>query len=148
MVALAAVRRRSPWVIAGVVVVALVVLFGLRSCSGKVIDAGGVKVLVAGYQSGGSDALGGGTLEVVGDCLGAGGDVYVFPQGTKVVDEDPLTVDIPGFGEVSLGEEFDVGGGWEVEHSSDDVEPGPMEIGGVTVPAVCAKYDIFLSAPQ
>ena len=117
MVALAAVRRRSPWVIAGVVIVVLVVLFGLRSCSGKVIDAGGVKVMVAGYQSGGSDALGGGTLEVVGDCLGADGDVYVFPQGTKVVDEDPLTVDIPDVGEVSLGEEFDVGGGWEVEHS-------------------------------
>ena len=104
--------------------------------------------MVAGYQSGGSDALGGGTLEVVGDCLGADGDVYVFPQGTKVVDEDPLTVDIPDVGEVSLGEEFDVGGGWEVEHSSDDVEPGSIDIGGVTVPAECAKHDIFLSAPQ
>jgi hypothetical protein len=148
MLASAALRRRSPWVIGGVVVLALVVLLGVRSCSGKVIDAGGVKVLAAGYQSGGSDALGGGTLEVVGDCLGADGDVYVFPKGTEVVDEEPLTLDIPGFGEVSLGEEFDVGGGWAVEHSSDDVEPGSIEIGGVTVPAECAKYDIFLSAPQ
>ncbi len=144
----AALRRRAPWVITGVAVVALVVLFGVRSCSARIIDAGGVQVLVAGYQSGGSDAAGGGTLEVVGDCLGARGDVYVFPQGTEVVDEDPLTIDIPGFGEVSLGEEFEVGGGWEVEHSSDDAEPGPIEVGGVTIPDGCARYDIFLSAPQ
>lgn len=144
----AALRRWSPWVIVGVAVLVLGVLFGVRGCSGKVIDAGGVTVLIAGYPSHGSDALGGGTLEVVGGCLGADGDVYVFPQGTDVVDEEPLTLDIPGSGEVSLGEEFDVGGGWAVEHSSDDVEPGAIEIGGVTVPAECAKYDIFLSAPQ
>lgn len=148
MFALASLRRTSPWLIAGAIAVALVVVFGVRGCSGKVIDADGVKVLTAGYQSGGSDALGGGTLEVVGDCLGAHGDVYVFPQGTEVIDEEPLTIDIPGVGEVSLGEEFDVGGGWAIEHSSDEVEPGPIEIGGVTVPTECAKYDIFLSAPQ
>jgi hypothetical protein len=149
MVDLAALRRRTPWVVLGVVVVTIVVvLFGVRSCSGKVVEAGGTKVLVAGYQSGGSDALGGGSLEVVGGCLGADGDVYVFPHGTEVVDEDPLTIDIPGAGEVSLGEDFDVGGGWEVEHSSDDVEPGAIEVGGVTVPAECAEYDIFLSAPE
>jgi hypothetical protein len=144
----AAFRRRSPWVIGGVLVLALVVLFGMRGCSGTVIDAGGIKVLVAGYQSGGSDALGGGSLDVVGGCLGADGDVYVFPQGTEVVAEKPLTIDIPGVGEVSLGEEFGVGGGYAFEHSSDHVEPGPIEIGGVTVPAECAEYDIFLSAPR
>lgn len=105
-------------------------------------------MLVAGYQSGGSDAIGGGTLEVVGGCLGADGDVYVFPQGTELVDEEPLTIDIPGVGEVSLGESFDVGGGFAVEHGSDDVESGPIEIGRVTVPAECAKHDIFLSAPR
>jgi hypothetical protein len=148
MVELAALRRRSPWVIGVIVVVGLVVLFGIRSCSGRVIEAGGVIVLVAGYQNGGSDALGGGTLEVVGECLGADGGVYVFPRGTEVVDEDPLTIDIPGFGEVSLGEDFEVGGGWEIEHSSDDVKPGPVELGGVTVPAACAAYDVFLSSPQ
>jgi hypothetical protein len=136
-------------VIGGVLLISLVVVFGLRGCSGKVIDAGGgVKVLVAGDRSDGMDALGGGTLAVVGGCLGADGDVYVFPQGTEVVDEEPLTVEIPGVGEVSLGEEFVVGGGYAVEHSSDDVEPGAIEIGRVTVPAECAKYDIFLSAPE
>lgn len=148
MVALAALRHRSLWVVAGVVVVALVVLLAVRGSSGEVVEAGGAKVLIAGSQSGGSDALGGGTLEVVGGCLGADGSVYVFPEGTEVVDEGPLTIDIPGAGEVSLGEDFEVGGGWEVEHSSDDMEPGAIEVGGVTVPAECAEHDIFLSAPE
>lgn len=148
MPALATLRRRSPWVIGAAVVVALVVLFAVRGCSGKVVDAGGVKVLVAGHQSGGMDALGGGRLAVVGDCLGARGDVYVFPQGTEVTDEDPLTIDIPGVGEVALGEEFNIAGGWVVEGPADLPETGPLELGGVTVPTECTKYDIFLSAPE
>lgn len=149
MAAFAALRRRSPWLIGGVVLVALVVLFGVRSCQGTVTEVDGVQVLVAGRQNSGMDALGGGTLEVVGDCLGASGEVYVFPDGTDVVDEDPLTIDIPGVGEVALGEEFEIGGGWVLEHS-DDRSPsgGSFDVAGVTVPATCAEHDVFLSSPE
>jgi len=91
------------------------------------------------------DALGGGRMEVVGGCLGAHGSVIVWPHGTEVVKEEPLTIDIPNYGTFALGDEVQVGGGYVLEHSSSDVEPGPYEVGGVTVPAECAEHDIFLA---
>ena len=91
------------------------------------------------------DAQGGGRLEIVGGCLGANGVVIVWPHGTEVVGDDPLTVDIPDYGTFTVGDEVLVGGGFVVEHSSDDIEAGPYEVAGVTVPAACAKHDIFLA---
>jgi hypothetical protein len=145
MVALA-IRRRALWVIACVVVVALVVLFGLRSCSGKVIDAGGVKVLVASHQSGGMDARISGPLRVVGGCLGVRDHVILWPNGTDVVQDDPVTIDIPDYGRFSLGDDVAIGGGNVREHSSDPVEPGDFEVAGTTVPADCAQHDIWLAS--
>lgn len=100
-------------------------------------------MLVSEFPSGGMDAQGGGRLEVLGGCLGAGGSVIVWPHGTRVMDEDPLTIEVPDNGTFGPGDEAQLGGGWVPEHSSDNVEPGPYEIGGVTVPAECAEHDIF-----
>ncbi|MCF6745292.1 hypothetical protein E9529_13615 [Blastococcus sp. KM273128] len=109
------------------------------------IAAGGVTVLVSERTGSGMDALGGGRLEVVGGCLGAGGSVVVWPHGTEVVDEEPMTIDVPGHGIYGLGDEVEVGGGFVLEHSSQDVRPGPFDIAGVTVPAGCAEHDVFLA---
>jgi hypothetical protein len=116
----------------------------LAGCGGQVISAGGVTVLVSEFPSG-MDADGGGRLEVLGGCLGASGSVIVWPYGTRVVDDDPLTIEVPDNGTFGLGDEVQLGGGWVLEHSSDNVEPGPYEVGGVTVPAECAEHDIFLA---
>jgi hypothetical protein len=91
------------------------------------------------------DADGGGRIEVVGGCLGASGSVIVWPHATEVVKDDPLTIDIPNRGTSALGDEIEIGGGFVLEHSSHDVEPGEYGVGGVTVPAECAKHDIFLA---
>ncbi|MGY2084997.1 hypothetical protein [Blastococcus sp. SYSU DS0539] len=118
----------------------------LAACGGgEVIPAGDVTVLVAEQAGSGMDALGGGRLEVVGGCLGAGGYVIVWPHGTEVVDEDPVTIDVPGHGTYGLGDEVEVGGGFVLEHSSQDVAPGPFEVAGVTVPPGCAEHDVFLA---
>lgn len=118
----------------------------LAACgSGEVLSAGGVTVLVSEPADAGMDALGGGRLEVVGGCLGAGGHVIVWPHGTEVVDEEPLTIEVPGYGTYGLGDEVEVGGGFVLEHSSQDVQPGPFDVAGVTVPAGCAEHDIFLA---
>ena len=117
----------------------------LAGCGGQVIPAGDVTVLVSKFPSGGMDAQGGGRLEVLGGCLGASGSVIVWPHGTRVVDDDPLTIEVPDNGTFGRGDEVQLGGGWVLEHSSDDVEPGPYEVGGVTVPAECAEHDIFLA---
>ena len=120
-------------------------LLFMTACGGEVITAGDVSVLVSERTSSGMDALGGGRLEVVGKCLGASGSVIVWPHGTDVVKQDPLAIDIPDYGTFMLGDEVQVGGGFVLEHSSNDVEPGPFEVAGVSVPAECAKHDIFLA---
>jgi hypothetical protein len=108
--------------------------------------AGDVTVLVAAPAMDGMDALGGGRLEVVGGCLGASGSVVVWPYGTEVVSEEPLTISIPDIGTYRLGDDVRVGGGYVLEHTGSDVPPGPYDAGGVTVPAACAAYDVFLAS--
>lgn len=117
----------------------------VSACGGHVVSAGGVAVLVSEPSGAGMEALGGGRLEVVGGCLGAGGSVIVWPPGTEVVEDDPLTIDIPDYGTFALGDEVQVAGGFVLEHPTREVEPGPYPAGGVTVPAACAKHDIFVA---
>ena len=59
----------------------------------------------------GMDAVLGGSLEVLGGCLGVGGVVVVWPHGTDVVDEDPVTIEIPGMGRYTVGDQVEIGGG-------------------------------------
>ncbi|MCZ3390149.1 MAG: hypothetical protein LH645_13780 [Actinomycetia bacterium] len=117
----------------------------LSSCSGQTITVGDTAVLVSKRTGDGMDARGGGRVEVVGGCLGASGNVIVWPHGTRVTDESPLTISIPDYGTFALGDDVEVGGGFVLEHSDTTVKPGPYEVGGVTVPANCAEYDIFLA---
>ena len=123
----------------------LLICSGLAGCAGKVIVAGDVSVLVSERPSGGMDALGSGRLEVVGGCLGADGWVVVWPYGTKVVDEDPLTIEIPDTGTFSLGDQVQVGGGFVLEHTPGEEPVGSFEAGGVSVPPSCAEHDVFLA---
>lgn len=128
--------------------VALMSVAGLTlpsACGGQVISSGDVPVLVSKPADAGMDALGGGRIEVVGGCLGASGYVIVWPHGTEVVNDDPLTIDIPNYGTFAVGDDVEVGGGFVLEHSSSEVEPGPYQAGGVTVPAECARHDIFVA---
>lgn len=99
-------------------------------------------------MDGGMDSAGNGRLEVVGGCLGAEGFVFIWPPGTKVVEEEPLTIDVPDTGVFAIGEEIRIAGGFVLEHSEDEIEPGPIEFAGITVPAECAKHDIFLATPS
>ncbi|RZU32961.1 hypothetical protein [Blastococcus saxobsidens] len=118
----------------------------LAACgAGEVISVADVTVLVSERTGAGMDALGGGRLEVSGGCLGAGGSVIVWPHGTEVVDDDPLTIAVPGHGTYGLGDEVEVGGGFVLEHSSRNWELGPFDVAGVTVPAPCAEHDVFLA---
>lgn len=71
----------------------------LAACGGgEAVSAGDAIVLVSERTGSGMEALGGGRLEVVGGCLGACGYVIVWPHGTEVVDDEPLTIDVPGHG--------------------------------------------------
>lgn len=117
----------------------------LSSCGGTVISAGDVSVLVSEFPQGGMDAQGGGRLEIVGGCLGASGTVIVWPHRTRVVSRSPLTISVPGRGTFEMGDQVQVAGGTVLEDRSASAEPGPVEVGGVTVPTECARHDIFLA---
>jgi hypothetical protein len=125
--------------------VALVlVVASLSACGGaQAIDGGGATVLVAERTRGGMDALLEGTLAVVDGCLGiTDGTTYadtvvVWPHGTEVTSDDPTTIDLPGVGEVAVGEEVSVGGG--VDRSNTG------QVGGLTVPSYCDSGEIWLA---
>lgn len=117
----------------------------LGGCGGHVISTGEAAVLVSEFAESGMDALGGGRIEVVGGCLGASGSVIVWPHGTEVVHEDPLTIDIPGYGTFALGDDIEMAGGYVLEHSSEESQPGAYEVAGITIPDECARHDVFLA---
>lgn len=127
-------------------VAVLVVLLAGCSGSAKVIEAGDVTVLVSERPDGGSDALGGGRLEVLDGCLGAGGAVVVWPHGTRVQRSDPLSVQVPGSGTVGLGDEVSFAGGMEHEPQPGEGTTGPVETSvGITVPATCAQHGVWVA---
>ena len=118
----------------------LSVLTSLADC-GRAISAGDVTVLVSERRDKSMEALGGGRLEVVGGCLGTNGYVIVWPHGTEVVEDDPLTIAVPRTGTYALGDNVGLAGGF-VRRPLDD---GPHEVGGVPVPATCSEHSVFLA---
>jgi len=86
------------------------------------------------------EALGGGTVDVVDGCLGADGAVIIWPHGTEVVSADPLTVDVPDVGEVTLGDAVQLGGGFVFEPTSEG-----QTYDSELVPPSCADRPVFLA---
>ena len=115
----------------------------LTGCGGAdVVDAGDVTVLRGERSSEGMSALLPGRLAVINGCLGLesqdvdAAHVVVWPHGTEVVDEDPLTISIPDDGEYAVGDELQLGGG-----ESPLAEPG-----GIDVKAECPGAAIWLGS--
>ena len=67
--------------------------------------------------------------------------------GTKVVSNEPLTISIPNNGTYAIGDEVKVGGG-VVHDPSSDASVKPLKLGTVTVPASCARHEVFLAGPS
>ena len=126
------------------VVSALAVVLSLATFTGcggaDVVEAGDVTVLVGERSGEGMTALLQGRLAIIDGCLGLESQdvdavhVVVWPHGTEVVDEDPLTISIPNDGEYSVGDELEVGGG----------ESPLDEPGGIDVEAECPDAAIWL----
>jgi hypothetical protein len=126
-------------------VLACGVAAGLLGACGGAVQTPEATVLVSPPLTSGMDALGGGRLEVVDGCLGTDGVVVVWPPRTRVVREQPLTIEVPGAGVVALGEQVALGGGFVQEGDDDTRRRQPLEAGGVTVPAACAGGSVFLA---
>jgi len=136
---------RAGWIVVALPVIAVIAGFLVyRSWGGHVISTDAGKVLVSKRTGSGMDALGFGELRFVGGCLGAADYVIIWPHGTKVVDEDPITVKVPEYGKFALGEDVRIGGGFVLEHDEPH-RSGSIQVAGVSVPPKCAEHDVFLA---
>ncbi|GAA1478108.1 hypothetical protein GCM10009623_25540 [Nocardioides aestuarii] len=109
-----------------------------------VVDTPEATVLVSERTGYGMEAAIPGVIEVVGGCLGVNGQVVVWPHGTDVVDDDPLTLDLPGHGQVSLGHEVMLGGGFVHEPPQDEPRDD-LVVGGAPVPEPCTHHPVALT---
>jgi hypothetical protein len=93
------------------------------------LTGGNAKVLVgAKLGSGGTLGVGfGGTVTKVGECLGIDSWTVVWPYGTTITSEDPLTIDVPGEGRISVGDTVD--GGGDVSTNGDSANFGAIPSG-------------------
>src|SRR5919107_4708213 len=111
----------------------LLVLTATSCGGGKVLEADGRYVLVGEKRVNEAGTGFGGTVPLVGDCVGLdrGGDdvVVIWPHGTKILSTDPVVLDVPHLGRVELGDSVDGGG--------DDCD-AEAPIPGVEVPRACS----------
>ena len=87
---------------------------------GSVLQSGDRVVLVASPSDGdnGLPLVGfDGPVSLAGKCLGIDGTTVLWPHGTEVVSDNPLTVQVPGLGKVRVGDRL-MGGALEV-HDAD-----------------------------
>lgn len=104
-------------------------------------DGAGAFVLVAS-ESNAEEALVSGAVKVVDGCLGVGDSVVLWPPGTLVTSEYPLTVGIPGFGVATVGDMLAVSGGF---HTPSIDTAGRETVRGTSVPSACRGRTVFHS---
>jgi len=130
------------------VALALALAFLTTGCDDKaaILHSQGKAVLV-GPSGGGDNNVGygvGGSVSMAGSCVGlAMGSEHrtvIWPNGTKIVSEDPFTLDVPGVGRVSLGDTL-AGGG-------HDVSPDRLPDGIESVPSNCPSADLMAFLPD
>jgi hypothetical protein len=72
---------------------------------GSVLRSGNSVVLVGPELHGPTVGVGfGGRVVMVGHCLGISGVLTIWPHGTTVTSNDPLTIDVPGVGPLTVGD--------------------------------------------
>ncbi len=115
----------------------------LSACgSAEVAVVDDVTVLIGARSGSGMDALLPGRLAVVDGCLGldyedgAVSYVVIWPHGTEVVRDSPLTLALPDAEEHQLGDQLQVGGG----------ESSSPTAGGIDVESECPGAAVWLGS--
>ena len=119
----------------------LALLSGCGEDPGSVLKGADQMVLVGAEGDGGNLAgVGfGGVVTLVGDCLGIDASTVIWPHGTKVVLESPLTIDVPGVGRVAVGDRIEGGGDPYGSHLPDGID---------AIPSVCPSDDVIAFYPD
>ena len=70
-----------------------------------------------------------GPVTMAGDCLGINGATVIWPHGTKIATDDPLTIDVPSLGRLRVGDCVDGMGGDEyVDHLPKGIDAVPSGV--------------------
>jgi hypothetical protein len=116
---------------------------GLSACGGggdgSVLHSGDSIVLVDADSDGPTVGVGfAGSVAMVGDCLGIGHATVIWPHGTTISDRDPLTIEVPGLGQVRVGSGVDGG--------ADDL--GDLPKGIDAIPPGCPTRQVVAFSPN
>lgn len=119
---------------------ACLLLGSLTSCTGTVVESYGGTVLIGTDDGTNMAGVGlGGDVAFVGDCLGLDQTLIIWPPGTEVIAQEPLTINVPGLGAVKVGDHIE-GGGQEY-----DVSDPPD---GLKIPAGCSSDLLYSFFPD
>jgi len=135
-------------------IVAGTLLSGCGDQDGRVLRSGGSFVLVGAYGETPRlpHATITGTVSIVGDCLGINGSAVdgatvIWPHGTKITAEDPLTIDVPGLGSLRIGDPVDGSGDQFVNHRPGQVYLDYLPKGIDRVPTGCRRNQVIAFYP-
>jgi hypothetical protein len=109
---------------------------------GSILHSGDSMVLVGAEADMDGPIAGvgfGGRVAMVGHCLGIESATIIWPYGTTIVSDDPLTIQVPGLGPVQPGDSVDGGG---VGYSTR------LPKGIDAIPSGCPTEDVFEFAPD
>lgn len=106
----------------------LILTAAIYGCTGNadgphVIQRENVRVLVAGPTDLYRQVEYSGKLKLgAGGCLGLSRDgtttrIMMWPSGTRLIDDNPVTLEIPGAGRIALGQEIRAAGGQAMKAS-------------------------------
>jgi hypothetical protein len=131
--ALKEIRHSVRLLAALTVVVAASVLSGCGGNDGggdgRVLHSGSSNVLI-GAKGDGDNVAGvgfAGTVSLAGGCLGIGGATIIWPYGTQVSSDDPLTIYVPGLGRLTVGDRVDGGGDEYGDHLPKGIDAVPSD---------------------
>lgn len=85
-------------------------------------------IVLVGAKGAGDDMAGTGfvgEVEMVGDCLGVSDTTVFWPHGTTVVDDEPLTIDVPGLGRIGVGDQVSGGADAYVDYLPSGIDAIP-----------------------
>ena len=122
-----------------VVIVSICVLAGCSGGEGEVLQ-GENSIVLVGADGDGDNMAGigvAGSVAMVGDCLGIDEATVIWPNGTKITSEDPVTIDVPGLGQVTVGDHVDGGGDEYVDYLPKGIDAIPK---GCSTEQVVAFY--------
>lgn len=100
------------------------------------IERSGESIVLVGAEGDGEDRAGvgiGGTARMVGDCLGIDTSTVIWPHGTKIVSDDPLTIDIPGSDQVTIGDHVEGGGDVYSDYVPEGIDTIPPSCPGEVI---------------